>query len=102
MQLGKIPHRNPLPFPKGRGRIVCDERRTRNMPSVLSAGCGYVGSAAAKLFAEERWEVIGWTRSEQSAERSDPLVRYGGGRQALHHLVCRLLPHAAADHRGRA
>src|SRR6059058_4287920 len=40
------------------------------MPSVLIAGCGYVGSAAAKLFAEERWEVIGWTRSEQSAERT--------------------------------
>src|SRR6266487_1349304 len=38
------------------------------MPSVLIAGCGYVGSAAAKLFAEERWEVTGWTRSEQSAE----------------------------------
>jgi nucleoside-diphosphate-sugar epimerase len=40
------------------------------MPSVLIAGCGYVGSAAAKLFAEECWEVIGWTRSEQSAERT--------------------------------
>src|SRR5438094_1021706 len=40
------------------------------MPSVLIAGCGYVGSAAAKLFAEERWEVIGWTRSEQAAERT--------------------------------
>src|SRR5438552_11660813 len=40
------------------------------MPSVLIAGCGYVGSATAKLFAEEGWEVIGWTRSEQSAERT--------------------------------
>jgi nucleoside-diphosphate-sugar epimerase len=40
------------------------------MPRVLIAGCGYVGSAAAKLFAEESWEVIGWTRSEQSAERT--------------------------------
>ena len=40
------------------------------MPSVLIAGCGYVGSAAAKLFGEEHWEVIGWTRSEQSAERT--------------------------------
>src|SRR5437762_10069300 len=39
------------------------------MPSVLIAGCGFVGSAAAKLFGEEHWEVIGWTRSEQSAER---------------------------------
>src|SRR5438477_10029185 len=39
------------------------------MPSVLIAGCGYVGSAAAKLFAEERWEVVGATRSEQWAER---------------------------------
>jgi nucleoside-diphosphate-sugar epimerase len=40
------------------------------MPSVLIAGCGYVGSTAAKLFAEEGWKVIGWTRSEQSAERA--------------------------------
>ena len=38
------------------------------MPSVLIAGCGYVGSAAARRFAEEGWEVIGWTRSGQSAE----------------------------------
>jgi len=38
------------------------------MPRVLIAGCGYVGSAAARLFAEEGREVIGWTRSGQSAE----------------------------------
>src|SRR5438309_4189420 len=37
------------------------------MPRVLIAGCGYVGSATARLFAEEGWEVIGWTRTEQSA-----------------------------------
>ena len=40
------------------------------MSRVLIAGCGYVGSAAAKLFAEEHWEVVGWTRSEQSARRT--------------------------------
>ena len=39
------------------------------MPRLLIAGCGYVGSAAAKLFAKEGWEVTGWTRSGQSAER---------------------------------
>src|SRR6266403_1644210 len=38
------------------------------MPRVLIAGCGYVGSAAARRFAEEGWEVIAWTRSGQSAE----------------------------------
>src|SRR5437868_3607214 len=38
------------------------------MPRLLIAGCGYVGSAAARLFAEGGWEVIGWTRSGQSAE----------------------------------
>jgi nucleoside-diphosphate-sugar epimerase len=38
------------------------------MPRVLIAGCGYVGRAAARLFAKEGWEVIGWTRSGQSAE----------------------------------
>jgi len=38
------------------------------MPRVLIAGCGYVGSVAARLFAKEDWEVIGWTRSGQSAE----------------------------------
>lgn len=36
------------------------------MPSVLIAGCGYVGTAAAKLFAQDGWDVIGWTRSESS------------------------------------
>ena len=40
------------------------------MPSVLIAGCGYVGRAAARLFAEEGWEVIGWTRTEQWAGES--------------------------------
>jgi nucleoside-diphosphate-sugar epimerase len=40
------------------------------MPSVLIAGCGYVGSAAARLFAEEGWEVTGWTRTGESAERA--------------------------------
>ena len=34
------------------------------MPSVLIAGCGYVGTAAAKLFAQDGWNVIGWTRTE--------------------------------------
>jgi nucleoside-diphosphate-sugar epimerase len=38
------------------------------MPRVLIAGCGYVGSAAAGLFAKEGWEVMGWTRSGRSAE----------------------------------
>jgi nucleoside-diphosphate-sugar epimerase len=40
------------------------------MSRVLIAGCGYVGSAAAKLFAEKGWEVIGWTRTGRSAERA--------------------------------
>jgi nucleoside-diphosphate-sugar epimerase len=40
------------------------------MPRVVIAGCGYVGSAAAKLFAKEGWEVIGWTRTGQSPERA--------------------------------
>jgi nucleoside-diphosphate-sugar epimerase len=40
------------------------------MPRVLIAGCGYVGRAAARLFAEEGWKVIGWTRTGQSAERA--------------------------------
>ncbi len=33
--------------------------------SVLIAGCGYVGSAAANLFLERGWEVTGWTRSSE-------------------------------------
>ncbi len=45
------------------------------MPRVLIAGCGYVGRAAARLFAQEGWEVVGWTRSEESAERaSDDVI----------------------------
>src|SRR5438874_12697643 len=38
------------------------------MPRLLIAGCGYVGSAAARLFAEGGWEVIGWTRSGKLAK----------------------------------
>src|SRR2546430_14956947 len=38
------------------------------MPRVLIAGCGYVGSAAARRFAEEGWEVIGRTKSGQSTD----------------------------------
>ena len=39
------------------------------MPRVLIAGCGYVGSACARLFAEAGWAVIGWTRLKGSAEQ---------------------------------
>src|SRR5438876_195211 len=37
------------------------------MPHVLIAGCGYVGSPAAKLFADAGWKVTGWVRTEQTA-----------------------------------
>ncbi|MFL6531116.1 MAG: NAD-dependent epimerase/dehydratase family protein [Chthoniobacterales bacterium] len=37
------------------------------MPRLLIAGCGYVGTAAADLFAVSGWEVEGWTASEESA-----------------------------------
>lgn len=33
------------------------------MPSVLIAGCGYVGVATAKIFRGEGWNVTAWTRS---------------------------------------
>jgi nucleoside-diphosphate-sugar epimerase len=39
------------------------------MPRVLIAGCGYVGKATAALFRESGWEVEGWTRSSDSAEK---------------------------------
>jgi nucleoside-diphosphate-sugar epimerase len=42
------------------------------MPRVLIAGCGYLGQAVADLFTAERWEVEGWTMSEQSAQKLDP------------------------------
>jgi nucleoside-diphosphate-sugar epimerase len=40
------------------------------MPHILIAGCGYVGSAAAKLFAESGWDVTGWVRTDQVAGRA--------------------------------
>jgi nucleoside-diphosphate-sugar epimerase len=40
------------------------------MPRVLIAGCGYIGDAAARLLVEEGWEVVGWTRRGQLAERA--------------------------------
>ena len=44
--------------------------RLREMPHVLIAGCGYVGTAAAKLFADSGWEVTGWLRTEQMSSRA--------------------------------
>ncbi len=37
------------------------------MPSVLIAGCGYLGAATADLFCEKEWEVEGWTASADSS-----------------------------------
>jgi nucleoside-diphosphate-sugar epimerase len=39
------------------------------MPRILIAGCGYVGAATADLFLAAGWEVEGWTRSPESAEK---------------------------------
>jgi nucleoside-diphosphate-sugar epimerase len=40
------------------------------MQRVLIAGCGYVGSAAAKLFADSGWDVTGWVRTDEVAGRT--------------------------------
>jgi nucleoside-diphosphate-sugar epimerase len=39
------------------------------MPRILIAGCGYLGEAAADLFLARRWEVEGWTRSMEAAQK---------------------------------
>lgn len=39
------------------------------MPSILIAGCGYVGQATADLFYSAGWTVEGWTRSEPQTAR---------------------------------
>jgi nucleoside-diphosphate-sugar epimerase len=39
---------------------------------VLIAGCGYVGTAAAKLFREADWAVEGWTRTGRGAVEARP------------------------------
>lgn len=36
------------------------------MRTVLIAGCGYTGTAAAHLFVRSGWSVVGWTRSAAS------------------------------------
>jgi nucleoside-diphosphate-sugar epimerase len=36
---------------------------------VIIFGCGFVGARAARLFAEQGWDVIGITRSQDSAEQ---------------------------------
>jgi nucleoside-diphosphate-sugar epimerase len=40
------------------------------MPSVLIAGCGYVGGVAADLFQNAGWTVEGWTKSAASTEQA--------------------------------
>src|SRR5262245_11256198 len=37
------------------------------MPHVLIAGCGYVGTVVARLFANSGWDVTGWVRTNQMA-----------------------------------
>jgi len=39
------------------------------MPRILTAGCGYVGQAAADLFHAAGWTVEAWTRSAKSMPR---------------------------------
>lgn len=39
------------------------------MPHVLIAGCGYVGTAAANLFAHSGWTVTGWVRTARTPSR---------------------------------
>jgi nucleoside-diphosphate-sugar epimerase len=39
------------------------------MPRVLIAGCGYLGEAAADLFFARSWELEGWTRSMEAAQK---------------------------------
>jgi len=39
------------------------------MRSVLIAGCGYLGEAAAKLFKEAEWLVEAWTKSAETAKQ---------------------------------
>ncbi len=40
------------------------------MSRVLIAGCGYLGTAAAKLFLSQGWSVEGWTRSGSTESES--------------------------------
>jgi nucleoside-diphosphate-sugar epimerase len=40
------------------------------MRHVLIVGCGYVGSATAKLFADSGWDVTGWVRTDQVAAQA--------------------------------
>src|SRR5205814_10619663 len=44
-------------------------RGLKLMPSILIAGCGYVGEAAADAFHEQGWEVEGWTATVESAAK---------------------------------
>ena len=39
------------------------------MPRIFIAGCGFVGLATARLFAERGWEVVAGTHSAESAEK---------------------------------
>ena len=39
------------------------------MPRVLIAGCGYLGEATADLFFARDWEMEGWTRSTEAAQK---------------------------------
>ena len=39
------------------------------MPSILIAGCGYVGRATADIFHARGWQVEGWTASIESAAK---------------------------------
>ncbi|MBV9009077.1 MAG: SDR family oxidoreductase [Verrucomicrobia bacterium] len=42
------------------------------MPRLLIAGCGYVGSAAARLFLHDGWQVTAWSRSGKIHDGNEP------------------------------
>ena len=39
------------------------------MPRLLIAGFGYVGQAVAEVFRTSEWDIEGWTRSVESAQK---------------------------------
>jgi nucleoside-diphosphate-sugar epimerase len=45
------------------------------MLKILIAGCGYVGTATAKLFHQQGWTVTAWTRTGDIADHELPIAK---------------------------
>jgi nucleoside-diphosphate-sugar epimerase len=77
------------------------------MPRVLIVGCGYIGTAAAKLFRDQGWDVTAWTHSGELADPDLFIARNAVDLRQLEEVrrnsfECDVVAHCASSRGGEA